>query len=303
MKTNIFQRIKKGISQKLARKKNSLPKQSNILNFNINRATLKEFSEYRKAIKEKNNLATGVTFASTLVDMSSKTVNTTILPSESDLTKIYEEFLKNSNNTSLYIPEKGQIFVTDDNLITFTQTYEDIIKNYSNNQYLPYNMSLERFNSEQVKKVVTNTKIILMPKHGITRALYYLGHYSQAILPTNHVINAVTYAKAAKVTGLTLFRTHPLLLLAVPTVTAVGLYGFSALVGDNNTVGRALNFGGYIMMTPMRYCELVFNTYCTPRVFAITGIPVVLNFTKTLEVGHGIESDDIQRYIGKILKK
>jgi hypothetical protein len=297
MKINIFRHVKNGISQKFAKKKNSFPTHSSIPNLEIRRVTLKEFSDYKKAIKEKKKLATIVSFASTLVDLPSNKVNTTILPAESNLKKIYEEFLKTSNETSLSIPEKGKIFATDDSFIKLVETYEDIMKRYANNSY---NMSLELYKRPLDIVVPTTVKYTVkyIPKPGLVRWIYTAGHWCQIGIPALHVSNAVIYAKSFKVTGLPLFRSYPLLLFAVPTISALGFYGFSSIVGDNSTLGKALNFGGYIMMTPMRYFELVFNTYLTPKVFSLTGIPVVLNYTKVLEVGHGIEYADIQRYIG-----
>lgn len=282
--------IKKIFFKIFARKENSLPKHSKIANFIKRRATVKENLEYKKVIKENNEIVNSLTFASTLVNLSSTKLNTSIFSSEENLKMFYEEFFKNQSNTTLYVPEKGQIFLTNDSFVKLSQNYSDIIKKYSDSKYLTYNTSLEHFN-----QVIQNTDFVLIPK-GFYGALYNFAFVSQPVLSTTHLLDCIKYSKTFQVSGLRILQTHPLFLLALPTVTALSFYGFGKVAGDN-TVGKVLNLGGYIMMTPMRYFELLFNVYVTPVFVKVTGFPLILNFTKTMEVGQGIQYDDVKKYL------
>jgi hypothetical protein len=62
----------------------------------------------------------------------------------------------------------------------------------------------------------------------------------------------------------------------------------------NNTIGRTSNLIGTGLNLPMAYAEFVYNTYLSPIVLEVIGIPTVLNYTKQVMRGPGLDMSDVK---------
>ena len=101
----------------------------------------------------------------------------------------------------------------------------------------------------------------------------------------------LTMAKAAGVSGLTLIKAQPLLVIVLPTVGAIFFHGCGAIAGNNrrgcNTIGI-----GNVLNIPMRFTELTYNTYLGPFVNKTLGIPTILNYTQQAQRGPGLDASE-----------
>jgi hypothetical protein len=233
--------------------------------------------------------------------------------SQADLKKIYEEFAKQTSNT-IENADYSQIMISkDQNVINLIESYQSILqKSLSKTASLVPNSSFEHFydtarklNNPMIVKhfdqVIENNSLVFVPKTFIYSTLYYGLRYAQTYGPLYHVVKTLNSARLLQISGRTWFEANPFLIVSTPAVGAIALYSFATMVGCNSTLGKALTAAGDIMYLPMHFVEVVFNTYATPIFIKTVGAPILLNYTKTLKIGHGpgINYDDIKDYIGE----
>jgi hypothetical protein len=311
-----------GLFRKLYKNKNYSPEYVNIQNIRniivFNKLTfIKKKLVSRIAIRKNsqvNNIAT--TFGSTLIYSSLKNLdfppNKLTLQSFSadDLKKIYGEFAKYSSNT-IDIPEYTQILIIkDEKFLKLVENYQSIMEKYWNKTSSVPISSFDDFYKTALKskdpmilkhfdQVIKNKEVVFVPKSFVYRSLYFGFRFVQAYGPLYHVVNTLNSARVLQISGRPWFESNPLLLITTPAVAAVALYSFGTMVGCDSKLGKVLTAGGDIMYLPMYFVELIFNNYATPIFIKTMGAPIVLNYTKTLKIGHGpgINYDDIKNYI------
>lgn len=137
---------------------------------------------------------------------------------------------------------------------------------------------------------------VIVQAGGVQGTIYKVGSYLQSAGSAGFVANTLALAKVAGVSGLQILKAQPFLAVAIPTTGSMFFYGCGAIVG-NNTVGKALITLGDGLALPMKGVEIMWNSYGTPIIQKVFGIPVILNMTQTFKTGPGYTLKEVGRYI------
>lgn len=103
-------------------------------------------------------------------------------------------------------------------------------------------------------------------------------------------------AKLAGVNGIQILKAQPILSVAIPTTGAIFFYGVGTIVG-NNPVGKTFITAGDVCALPMKGVEIIWNSYMTPAIQKISGVPIILNMTQTFKTGPGYTIKEIADHI------
>lgn len=122
------------------------------------------------------------------------------------------------------------------------------------------------------------------------------------MVPATYLGTAIAAGQSLGVTGLQLLSSQPLLFVAVCSSGALFFNGIGLLAG-NNTIGNTSRAIGWGLNRPLAGVEMVLNRIPLKGFTSITGIPAVLNFTKTQAEGIGINAGDALKIAGEAKKK
>jgi hypothetical protein len=195
-----------------------------------------------------------------------------------------------------YLPLSKTFVMTDNSFCQLIQDTEEFIYDVA--------LSLDVTNKEAVSAVANffTDRSILVSQSGLPGYVYKIGTYAQTAGSATMVARTVSFAKMAGVSGLKIIQTQPLLLITLPTVGAMFFHGCGSIAG-NNTVGRTCNTIGNTLNLPMSYAESVYNTYASPVINRIFGIPTLLNYTKQARRGPGLDAQEATKLLGGIKKE
>lgn len=155
--------------------------------------------------------------------------------------------------------------------------------------------------STEVSRFFRNRNILIQ-QTGIQAHVYKVGTYFQTGGCATMVARTLSFTKMAGVSGLKIIESQPLLIIALPTVGAMFFHGCGSIIG-NNTVGRTFNTIGNTLNLPMFFVESVYNTYASPVINRIFGIPTLLNYTKQALRGPGLDPSEATKFLSNIEKK
>jgi len=194
-----------------------------------------------------------------------------------------------------YLPSSKTFVMTDNSFCQLVEETEELISDIA--------LSL-KVSDEQAISAVSNffkDRSILVSQSGAPGYFYKIGTYLQTAGSATMVARTVSFAKMAGVSGLKILQTQPLLLITLPTVGAMFFHGCGSLAG-NTTVGRTFNTIGNTLNLPMSYAELIYNTYASPAIARIFGIPTLLNYTKQASRGPGLDAQEATKLLGGVKK-
>jgi hypothetical protein len=182
-----------------------------------------------------------------------------------------------------YLPKTKTIVLTDNSFCQLSQNPQSFIDDVA--------VALNMDNKQSIREIAKffEDKTILVQQGGVEGYLYKVGTFAQTAGTASMVARTISLAQAAGVSGIKILRAQPLMLVAVPTVGAMFFHGCGTLIG-NNTVGRTCNTIGNILNLPMFFCELVYNGYVSPVINQTIGISTVLNYTKQMKRGPGLDT-------------
>lgn len=177
-----------------------------------------------------------------------------------------------------YLPFSRTFVMTDNFFCHLIENTDQFISDVA--------LSLDVSNNEAVSAVSNffKNRSILVSQSSLPGYIYKIGTYAQTAGSATMVARTVSFAKMAGVSGLKLIQTQPLLLITLPTVGAMFFHGCGSLAG-NTTVGRTCNTIGNPLNLPMFYLKSIYNTYGSPVIDRIFGIPTLLNYTKQAQRG------------------
>ena len=121
--------------------------------------------------------------------------------------------------------------------------------------------------------------------------LYKVGTFAQTAGSATMVSRTVMMARAAGVTRFKMIKAQHFMLLVLSTVGAMFFCGVGCVIG-NNSVGRTCNTIGNVLNLPMSYIEMLYNSYVAPLVNRTIGVPTILNYTKQMMRGPGLDSEE-----------
>ena len=194
-----------------------------------------------------------------------------------------------------YLPFSKTFVMTDNSFCQLVKETEEFISDVA--------VSLDVSN-EQAVSAVSNffkDRSILVSQSGVPGYVYKIGTYLQTAGSATMVARTVSFAKMAGVSGLKIIQTQPLLLITLPTVGAMFFHGCGSLTG-NTTIGRTFKTIGNILNLPMSYAELIYNTYASPAITRIFGIPTLLNYTKQANRGPGLDAQEARKLLADVKK-
>lgn len=194
-----------------------------------------------------------------------------------------------------YFKESKTFIVSSDSFSTLMDNSDQFIKNVASELQIgpqAAETKIHQFFSD---------KMILVQQKGIQGALYRLGTFTQTAGSASLVSTTLVYAKAAGVTGFRIIQAQPVMVIALPTVGAMFFHGCGSLIG-NNIVGRTCNTIGTVLNIPMMFTEMMYNSYISPLVIGITGVPMLLNYTKQAQRGPGLDIEEVRQLAGSVKK-
>lgn len=197
---------------------------------------------------------------------------------------ICTELLNTCNDVS-YIPNSHTLVVTDESFCNLIQQTDKFIDNVAVALNVEPNQAVNEISNFFADKT------LLVQQTGVQNYLYKAGTFTQTAGSATMVSRTITMAKAAGVTGLNIIKAQPLMVITLPTLGGMFFHGCGALAG-NNTVGRTCNTIGNILNIPMAFTESIYNTYGAPVINRVIGVPTVLNYTKQVLRGPGLDSQE-----------
>ena len=148
--------------------------------------------------------------------------------------------------------------------------------------------------TQQLHDFFNQTPMLVQPT-GLQGNLYKIGQVWQGSSVALTITDTIGKANAFGVSGLKVLAAQPYLAIAIPTAGGLFCYGMGTLVGGNtNLIGRSFNSCGWLLFRPMAFLELGYNVYLSGPIKTVTGLPTVLNMTKSLERGSGLDYNDLQ---------
>lgn len=137
---------------------------------------------------------------------------------------------------------------------------------------------------------------MIVQAKGVQGTLYKVGSHLQSFGSAGLVVNTISLAKLAGVTGLQVLKAQPMLAVAIPTTGAMFFYGCATIAG-HNSIGKICTSTGDVLALPMKGVELLWNSYMNPSIQKVFGIPVILNMTQTFKTGPGYTVEEMARYV------
>jgi len=153
--------------------------------------------------------------------------------------------------------------------------------------------TIHRLSEEEVSMILHASNAVVAPT-GIQYYVYRITSNLEWMYPTYYTREAFQYSALTKVHGFQLLRDRPLFIVAVPFCGSLFFRGIGYFSG-NTRVGRTCNTISSVLAAPMWLSTAVINEIAIPTFSKITGIPVVLNITQTLDTGPRLSSEDISR--------
>lgn len=184
-----------------------------------------------------------------------------------------------------YLPKTKTFIISDNSFSSLVEQSQSFISDVA--------VALKIDKNQSIKEIANffEDKTFLVQQRGLQGNIYKIGTFAQTAGPATMLSRTIIMSKAAGVSGLSLIKAQPLMLIVVPTVGAMFFHGCGALSG-NTTVGRTCNTIGNVLNLPMFYCESVYNSYISPLVNRTIGIPTVFNYTKQAMRGPGLDTTE-----------
>jgi hypothetical protein len=157
-------------------------------------------------------------------------------------------------------------------------------------------LSITKHEAMNQAQLFFQDKNIIVQASGAQGALYKAGSYLQSAGSAGLVANTLALAKLAGVSGLQILKAQPILVVAIPTTGAIFFYACGAIVG-NNAFGKSLVTTGDLLSFPMAGVEVMWNSYASPVIQKVFGIPIILNMTQSFKTGPGYTLKEIIKYI------
>lgn len=188
------------------------------------------------------------------------------------------------------IPETGSLVLDYESFCQVVSKSDIIINSLASDLEITRQSALE-----QAQNFFSDKNVIVQAK-GVQGTLYKVGSYIQSAGSAGVVANTLALARLAGISGLQVLKAQPILAVAIPTTGAIFFYGCATIAG-NNTIGKALTSTGDVFALPMKGVEVMWNSYMSPSIQRIFGIPLILNMTQTFKTGPGYTIQEISRYI------
>jgi len=195
-----------------------------------------------------------------------------------------------------YFPESELFIATSKDLCCFSEKLDPIVENVSK--------ALDISETEATDKLVNffKTKTINVIPQGLSGKFYKSGYLAQTCLPSMYSVQVIAAAKTVGVSGIGILNSTPIFVIALSTIGAQFFAGVGIIASDN-FVGRTCNVISWTLNRPMAGVELVLNNIVLFPITKVTGIPLLLNYTKVLSNGEGVDIRTIRQIAGKAKKK
>ena len=70
-----------------------------------------------------------------------------------------------------------------------------------------------------------------------------------------------------------------------------------------NIIDRTCNSIDNTLKIPMFMCEMIYNAYIAPAILNLTGVPTILNYTKQMRQGPGLNASEAFKILDQAKKK
>jgi hypothetical protein len=202
---------------------------------------------------------------------------------------ICNELTKRCEDLS-YLPETRTFVLSDKSFCKLAEKSNEFLEDVS--------IALD-VNKNQAINAVADffpDRSMLVQQKGIEGAIYRFGSWTQAGGSGVLVYRTISMAKLAGAHGVTLIQAQPFLIVALPNVDGMFFHSCGALIG-NNTIGRTCNTIGNVLNLPMTFSESIYNVYVAPIFAKLTGISTVLNYTKQMQRGPGLDGEEAVKFL------
>lgn len=204
---------------------------------------------------------------------------------------ICEELTKKCQDLQ-YLPETKTFILSDESFCKLANSPEQFIDD------IAIALNVNKGTAMNAVSEFFSDRTLLVQQTGTDGFIYKVGSYTQTGGSAILIGRTVAMARAAGVEGLALVQAQPFLVFAIPTVGAIFFHGCGAIAG-NNTIGRSCNSIGNFLNLPMSLIELTYNTYLSRPIAKITGISTVLNYTKQMQRGPGLDPIEAMKLVRK----
>lgn len=196
--------------------------------------------------------------------------------------------LTQSKFPKCFIPRDGLVVISDVKFDDLRTSFNDIVENVHTKYDLPYSDAIRQ------TKDFFDTKTVLVQPTGIQGAFYQVTTYTQVLGTYGFVYRIISMGKLLGVSGTQVIQAYPLLCIAIPATGSLFFSGLGLVCGDT-LVGRTANSIGWVLNRPMWLTEEVLNKIILQPFTSLTGVPAILNMTKQMEIGPGINHNDAVR--------
>jgi hypothetical protein len=183
---------------------------------------------------------------------------------------------------------------------TFLTDYDSFCKLMANGDKFVLNVSetlnIDRYQAGVEVAEFFKDKSFLVQPTGVQGILYQTGVVAQTLGSMGIVSKVLIAGQTVGATGAMVLQSQPAAIIAIPTIGAVFFYSVGLVVG-NNTIGRGCNSVGKLLALPMMGVELFYNAYGATAIQKVTGVPTVLNLTKQITRGAGLDPSEVFRMI------
>lgn len=193
---------------------------------------------------------------------------------------ISSELLKHCEKLS-YIPETNTVLMTNVDMQNIFGANETISENISSILKIDVNTTKDAINDYFGKHIV-----IVQPK-GLAGGVYVMGQWAQTLAPAYYTHQVVSMSSLLGNRGLYILGNRPLLAVAICTSGGLFFNGLGVVLG-NNTAGNCCKTIGWALNRPMKGVEIVLNNLVCAPITAVTGLPLIFNYSDVQNEGPGI---------------
>ena len=144
---------------------------------------------------------------------------------------------------------------------------------------LSYDLKITKESAMEQVQNLFRDKTVIVQAGGAQGTIYKVASYLQSAGSGLQILKAQTY-----------------LAVVIPTTGDIFFYGCGAIAG-NNSIGKALITTADALALPMKYVEIMWNSYGNPIIQKFFGVPVILNMTQTFKTGPGYIVEEVAKYI------
>lgn len=192
----------------------------------------------------------------------------------------------------------GSVYIDASNTMILTnKSFEGVLETINSN--LSHLDSVDPVAYNQLVKDTLNffsERNVVVLQEGVQGKIFKAGQIVQSYGSVALTVESIMMSRVLGVTGSKVLAGQPLLYVALPTVGGIFFHGMSMIVGQN-AVGRSCQSIGNILLLPMKGAELILNNIVFLPLGKITGIPILLNMTQTINMGPGLSVEDAKKMI------